>query len=79
MKLPRDLGGAELVKHLCRNHGYTVVHQEGSHIVLETKAPCPHRLAVPNHSPVRVGTLNSILRAVAAAKRIDKADVLRGY
>jgi len=77
MKLPRDLSGAELVRYLCRHHGYRQVNQEGSHVILQTTDPQPHRLAVPNHSPLRIGTLNAILRAVAAAKGIGKEDVLR--
>jgi hypothetical protein len=32
---------------------------------------------VPNHAALRIGTLNAILRAVAAAKGIRKEDVLR--
>jgi len=76
MKLPRDLSGAELVKVLCRDFGYRKINQEGSHIIIQTDSPQPHRLSVPNHSPLRTGTLNAILRAVASAKGIEKADVL---
>jgi predicted RNA binding protein YcfA (HicA-like mRNA interferase family) len=77
MKLPRDLSGVELVRHLCRHHGYRQINQEGSHVILQTTEPQPHRIAVPNHTAVRIGTLNAILRAVAAAKGIAKEDVLR--
>ena len=76
MKLPRDLSGAELVKLLCREFGYRKVNQEGSHIIIQTDLPRPHRLSVPDHSPLRTGTLNAILRTVANAKGIDKTDVL---
>jgi predicted RNA binding protein YcfA (HicA-like mRNA interferase family) len=37
MKIPRDLSGRDVVSLLCRNWGYRVIHQEGSHIVLETE------------------------------------------
>ena len=37
MKLPRDLAGRALVKVLCRDWAYRVVHQEGSHIILDTE------------------------------------------
>jgi len=37
MKIPRDLSGHGLVQLLCRNWAYRVVHQEASHIVLETR------------------------------------------
>jgi hypothetical protein len=36
MKIPRRLSGRDLVRALCRNWDYRVVHQEGSHLVLET-------------------------------------------
>lgn len=77
MKLPRDLGGVELVRHLCKHHAYRQVNQEGSHIILETDSPRPHRLSVPRHAALRVGTLNAILRAVAAAKGVGKEEILR--
>ncbi len=76
MKLPRDLSGSALVQSLCRNFGYVPVHQVGSHIILQTETPRHHRLAVPNHSPLRLGTLNAILRAVAEAKGIPKDEIL---
>jgi hypothetical protein len=71
-------GGAELVRHLCMHHAYQQVNQEGSHIILETNSPRPHRLSVPNHLALRVGTLNAILRAVAAVKGVEKEEILRG-
>jgi len=55
MKLPRDLSGHDLVKALCKNWGYRVVHQEGSHVVLETEEPSHQRIAVPAHKKLRVG------------------------
>jgi len=77
MKLPRDASGRDVVKALCRDWGYREVHQVGSHIILQTDSPSPHRLSVPDHSPVRAGTLNAIVRAVAQHKGIDRQDVLR--
>lgn len=76
MKVPRDLSGAQLIKVLCRNWGYQLVHQEGSHVILQTETPGHQRLSVPNHNPIRVGTLNSIVRAVATHKDVDRQAVL---
>lgn len=76
MKIPRDLSGAQLVKVLCRNWGYRVVHQEGSHIILQTDASTHQRLSVPNHNPIRVGTLNSIVRAVSLHKGVERQQLL---
>ena len=77
MKLPRDLSGSELVKILCRSWGYRLVHQEGSHIILETDEPAHQRLAVPGHRSLRLGTLNAILRAVSTHKGVDRDAVLQ--
>ena len=63
MKLPRDLSGEKMVKHLCRHWEYRQVHQVGSHVILETNSPGHQRIAVPEHHPLRVGTLNAILAA----------------
>jgi len=72
MKVPRDLSGAQLVKVLCRDWGYRQLHQEGSHVILQTETPGYQRLSVPNHNPLRIGTLNAILRAVAMHKNVER-------
>ena len=76
MKVPRDLSGAQLVKVLCRDWQYRVVHQEGSHIILQTDTPAHQRLSVPNHNPLRVGTLNGIVRAVSVHKGVERQQLL---
>lgn len=78
MKLPRDLSGDELVKHLCKHWNYERIHQVGSHVILETSVPNHHRIAVPAHDPLRIGTLNAILSAIASQKGLGKAEILKG-
>ena len=53
-----------------------MVHQEGSHIILQTDTPTPQRLSVPSHNPLRVGTLNAIARAVSAHKGVERQRLL---
>jgi len=77
MKLPRDLDGRELAVILCRDWGYIKVHQIGSHIILQTETPRHHRLAVPDHKPLRIGTLNGILRDVAAVKQTTREAIIQ--
>jgi len=36
-----------------------------------------HHLAIPNHDPIKIGTLNAILRQVAEHLGKNKEDVLR--
>ena len=76
MKLPRDLSGANLVQGLCKHYGYRRIHQEGSHIILETDQPSHHRISIPNHNPLRIGTLNAILRSVARVQGVEKEAIL---
>ena len=73
------LSGAELIKLLCKHFGYRRVNQEGSHVILETDSPRHHRLAIPDHNPLRIGTLNAILRTVAEVKALDKAEILNPH
>ena len=76
MKLPRDLSGSEVVGALCRKWGYRIIHQVGSHVNLETDLPTQHRVVVPNHKVMRVGTLNTILKEVAEHKGVTREGVL---
>ena len=78
MKLPRDPSGESLIKHLCKRWDYEVVHQVGSHVILQTGTPGHQRLPVPDHHVLRVGTLNSIIRLVSTHKGVAKEGVLRG-
>lgn len=76
MKIPRDLSGRDLVRNLCRYWGYEIIHEEGSHIVLETEEPSHQRLVVPDHKTLRIGTLVAILRAVTTHKDIERQAIL---
>ncbi|HEY1107130.1 MAG TPA: type II toxin-antitoxin system HicA family toxin [Opitutaceae bacterium] len=76
MKLPRDLYGRQLAFVLCTRWSYIKVNQVGSHIILQTETPRHHRLSVPDHKPLRLGTLNAILREVANAKGVTREDIL---
>ena len=71
MKLPRDLYGAELVKRLERV-GYQVHHQTGSHIIVRTEENGENTQSIPNHKPLKVGTLNGILSDVAEHLGMNK-------
>lgn len=77
MKLPRDLSGRQVAQALCRDWGYRIVNQQGSHIILQTEEPKHQRLAVPDHSPIRVGTPNAILRSVSQHKGVDRESLLQ--
>ena len=76
MKLPRDMDAPDLIKALQRI-GYRVVRQSGSHIRLQCDQPKPHALTIPNHSPLKLGTLAAILADVAAHQGLTREALLR--
>ena len=76
MKIPRDLSGSDLVKAL-RNLGYERVRQDGSHVRLTTLRGGEHHVTVPNHNPIKLGTLTGILKAVAAHHKLSVEDLGR--
>ncbi|MEA5619744.1 type II toxin-antitoxin system HicA family toxin [Cronbergia sp. UHCC 0137] len=76
MKIPRNLKGLHLIQVLSKSWDYQIVNQEGSHVILETEIPTHHHLCIPDHNPLRIGTLNSILGAVSRHKGVSKQDIL---
>jgi predicted RNA binding protein YcfA (HicA-like mRNA interferase family) len=76
MKVPRNISGVHLADILCRRWRYAQVHQVGSHIILETAEPTHHRIAIPDHNPLRLGTLISILRTVAQHKGVTRDTII---
>ncbi|MDP3425077.1 MAG: type II toxin-antitoxin system HicA family toxin [Burkholderiaceae bacterium] len=64
MRIPRDLSGADLAKRLGRL-GYVVTRQTGSHMRLTCPSPSEHHVTIPNHDPLRIGTLAATLDSAA--------------
>jgi predicted RNA binding protein YcfA (HicA-like mRNA interferase family) len=52
------------------------VRHEGSHIRLTTSLRGEHHVTVPNHSAVKLGTLKSILKAVANHQGMELEEVI---
>jgi predicted RNA binding protein YcfA (HicA-like mRNA interferase family) len=76
MKLPRDISGVDLAKALARL-GYVVDHQRGSHVRLTTQQPREHHITIPAHDPIKIGTLDAILRAVGEHAKLERGELLR--
>jgi predicted RNA binding protein YcfA (HicA-like mRNA interferase family) len=76
LRLPRDLAGTDLAA-LLRRYGYESTRQTGSHIRLTSRLKGPeHHVTIPRHDPLRVGTLSSILAAVASYLEISRAELV---
>jgi predicted RNA binding protein YcfA (HicA-like mRNA interferase family) len=64
MKIPRDISGQDLIKYL-KSYGYVVTRQTGSHIRITTEQKGQHHITIPNHDPLKIGTLSSIIADIA--------------
>ena len=75
MRLPRDISASDLIKSL-KKFGYQSTRQTGSHIRLTTQQNGEHHVTIPNYSPLKIGTLSSILNDVAQHLSIDKNQLI---
>ncbi len=76
MKIPRNLSGEELKRKLLKI-GYNLDRQKGSHIRLTKKyIDGEHHLTIPNHNPIKIGTLNNIISDLAYRMKTSKEEVL---
>jgi predicted RNA binding protein YcfA (HicA-like mRNA interferase family) len=71
----RLLTGQQFAKALARL-GYSVDRQTGSHMRLTTYENGEHHITVPNHSPIKVGTLNAILKGISAHFGLDRDELV---
>jgi len=74
MKLPRDLSGSDLAKSL-QVLGYEITRQKGSHVRVTTLEGGKHHETIPAHSPIKVGTLRSILGSIAMHHRMSTEEL----
>ena len=75
-KLPRDINAHQLIKLLGKHYEYEVTRQTGSHIRVTTSLNGEHHITIPNHNPIKTGTLSSILNAVAAHHQTSKEKII---
>ena len=76
MRLPRDVSSADLLRSL-RRLGYEAVRQRGSHVRITTQLNGEHHEVIPQHNPIKVKTLSSILKSVARHHGMDVDELLR--
>jgi predicted RNA binding protein YcfA (HicA-like mRNA interferase family) len=77
MKIPRDVNAIDLIKKL-KKFNYEVSRQTGSHIRLtRTSESTTHHITIPNHNPIKIGTLNNILKDISESLAITKEHLLK--
>ena len=74
-RLPRDLDAEDLIRALARL-GYVRVRQTGSHARIKTERGGEHCETIPCHSPLKIGTLQSILRSIESHPRMSRDELL---
>ena len=74
-RLPRSLSGEELVRRL-RKLEYRVIRQHGSHAVLKTPLAGGHLCFIPMHKAIKPGTLEDILKGIAAGHGLRLNELL---
>ncbi len=74
--MPRDITAQELIRKL-RVLGYEPVRQSGSHVRLTTTTDGTHHVTIPNHSPLKTGTLlGGVLKPVAAHHKLSLQELV---
>jgi predicted RNA binding protein YcfA (HicA-like mRNA interferase family) len=76
-KVPRDISGRELAKLLNR-YGYKIVRQTSSHIrLVSTIKQIEHKITIPDHQPIKIGTFNNILNDIAEYLKLSKQELVQ--
>jgi predicted RNA binding protein YcfA (HicA-like mRNA interferase family) len=76
VRIQRDIGASNLIRAL-RILGYERVRQDGSHIRLTTAVGGTHHVTVPNHRPLKTGTLlGGVLKPIAAHHQLTVEELL---
>ncbi len=75
MKTPRDITANDLLEAL-KSFGYEVVRQKGSHIRIKTEINGEHYETIPNHKPIKIGTLSGILNNIAEHFDLIKEELM---
>jgi predicted RNA binding protein YcfA (HicA-like mRNA interferase family) len=75
-KIPRDINGQQLIIFL-RKFSYEAVRQTGTHIRLTSDyMETEHHITIPNHNPIKIGTLSSILSDIALYVNLSKEELI---
>jgi predicted RNA binding protein YcfA (HicA-like mRNA interferase family) len=69
--------GAPSQEYSLGRFGYRITRQTGSHIRLTREVPpSKFHLTIPAHSPLKIGTLSSIISEVAQQLDIEKESLI---
>ena len=75
MKSLHSVSADEIIKSL-KILGYSITRLSGSHIRLTTSINGEHHITIPNHNPIKIGTISAILNDIAAHHKISKDELI---
>ena len=76
-KIPRGVSGKKLAK-LLKKYGYKINRKTGSHLRLVSNYKnTDHKITIPDHNPIKIGTLNNILNDVSEYLGISKEELIK--
>lgn len=75
-KIPRDISGRKLAK-LLEKYEYKIIRESASHMRLISEyKDKEHKITIPDHNPIKIGTLNNILNDIANYLKVDKKKII---
>lgn len=75
-KIPRNISGTELAK-LLEKYDYKIQREKGSHLRLTSNyMSYSHKITIPNHKFLKIGTLNNILNNISEYLKVTKEELI---
>jgi predicted RNA binding protein YcfA (HicA-like mRNA interferase family) len=75
-KVPRDISGRELA-NLLSKYKYKKIRETGSHIrLVSSYKKSEHKITIPDHKSIKIGTLNNILDEIAGYVDLQKSKLV---
>ena len=75
-KIPRNISGLKLAR-LLKRYNYRITRQTGSHMRLVSDYNNDeHKITIPAHTPIKIGTLNNILKDISDYLGISKEELI---
>ncbi len=76
MRVRTDISGQNLIKLLKKKFEYEISRQTGSHIRVTSLKNGQHHITIPNHNPIKIGTLNGIISDIAEHFELSKSEII---
>jgi predicted RNA binding protein YcfA (HicA-like mRNA interferase family) len=76
VRFPRNISAQQLITAL-KKLGYEETRRKGSYIRLTTLLDGTHHETIPNHDPIKIGTLQAILKSIASHHHLTVQELIQ--